>query len=261
MSPAGASVQLFDTHCHFDFSFFDGRREEVLGDCLRVGIHRLVVPSVQRTAWPAVASLAATALPHIDVAFGLHPYFIEAHQKCDLDDLDDRLNEDGCCVAVGEIGLDAKKPLIQKQEELFCRQLELARHHDLPVIVHSFRTHSRVYKLIKESGVRKGVIHAFSGSLQDAARFIELGLHLGIGPVITWEGSRKTRNTVSQLPIEALVIETDAPDMPVSGMPKGSGSPLNLVSVYEAMCAIRSEQPELIARQLWENSCNLFDVE
>lgn len=259
MSRASEAAKLFDTHCHLDFAAFDSCRDTLLENCAASGIRRVLVPSARRSAWSKVASLSCSGSLPVSVAFGLHPYFIRSHRLSDLSELEAWLDRERACVAVGEIGLDATRPEMDLQEDFFCRQLELARQRDLPVIVHSFKTHSRVYKLIKESGVRRGVVHAFSGSVQDASRFLELGLNLGVGPVITWEGSSKTRKTFSELPLTSLVLETDAPDMPVCGKARGAGSPLDLTKVYEALCQLRQEGPGQIAETLWKTSCRLFD--
>ena len=254
-----AEVRLVDTHCHLDFSEFDGGREELLSESRRSGIVGLVVPAVKRSSWASLLSMAENYKGGAKIALGLHPYFIESHQESDLLELESHLSEcPSSCVAVGEIGLDATVSEYKQQEYFFDRQLELAARFSLPVVIHSRKTHSQVYKKVKLAGVSGGVIHAFSGSRQEAEAFLSLGLKLGVGPVITWPRAAKTRSVLSSVGLESLVLETDAPDMPIFSKAKGQGSPLDVLAVLDSLCEIRSEPRVDIAEQLLRNSAELF---
>lgn len=252
-------VRLVDTHCHLDFSAFDGSRSELLAQCRASGIVGLVVPAVKRSSWATLLSTANHYDGVMKAALGLHPYFIATHHESDLLELESRLGDRSpSCVAVGEIGLDATVAEFERQEYFFDRQLELAARFALPAVVHSRKTHSQVYKKIKSAGISGGVIHAFSGSRQEADAFLSLGLKLGVGPVITWPRAAKTRAVLSSVALESLVLETDAPDMPVCGKAKGQGSPLDVLAVLSALAEIRRESVVDIAEQLLRNSAELF---
>jgi len=254
-----AEVRLVDTHCHLDFSEFDGGREELLSQCRANGIVGLVVPAVKRSTWTGLLSVAERYKGMTNVALGLHPYFIESHQESDLLELESRLSEcQASCVAVGEIGLDATVSEYERQEFFFDRQLELAARFSLPVVIHSRKTHSQVYKKVKGAGISGGVIHAFSGSQQEADAFLSLGLKLGVGPVITWSRAVKTRSVLSSVALESLVLETDAPDMPICSKAKGQGSPLDVRAVLSSLCELRAEPVADVAEQLLRNSAELF---
>ncbi len=258
-----AGSGLIDTHCHFDFPEFDGCRDALLARCNSEGVIGLLVPAVTQASWEPLLKMSGATPVVVRLALGLHPYFIGSHQESDLVELERFLasNEKASVVAVGEVGLDATVSDYSRQEYFFDCQLELATRFSLPVIVHSRKTHSAVCKKIKVSGVSSGVVHAFSGSRQEADAFVAQGLSLGVGPVITWPRATKTKAALSDAPLESLVLETDSPDMPIFNKAKGQGSPLDVVEVFHALCEIRSESPEQISHQLAQNSAKLFGCE
>lgn len=162
-------------------------------------------------------------------------------------------------VAIGECGLDQLHADYDGQVELFRAQVRLASRFEYPLLIHSVRTHDEVAALLKRAQYRlPGLVHGFSGSWQQATRLFDQGLYLGVGGVITHERARKTRETIRRLPSSALVLETDAPDMPPSGVRKGDNTPLNLRRVFESLCELRGEDPEALAEQLLINTGRLF---
>ncbi len=249
---------LVDTHCHLDFSVFNETLDDLLDDCESKGVKAFVVPATRQAGFAKILNLGKRYRATFP-ALGLHPYFVADHSSEDLAVLDALLTDwKESVVAVGEIGLDRFRPDFSDQIEVYEEQLSLAGRHHLPAIIHSVKTHSEVLGGLKRKGQTKGVIHAFSGSFQDASKFIDQGLFIGIGSVITWASARKTRETVAKLPLDALVLETDAPDMAIAGQEKGSGKPQDVLAIFEALCALRDERQDYVADQILRNTLNLF---
>ena len=256
---------FIDTHCHLQFSQFDDDRAEMMMRAHQVGVTHFVVPGVTAASWPQQRDYARR-YQHWFNAFGLHPYFIDEHSDAHIAQLSDELAQGGA-VAVGEIGLDASCNNMDKQRQLFNQQLELAVEFQLPVILHHRKTLDEMLKLVRESGVLKalapgaaGVVHAFSGSEQQAQAWVDAGFKLGIGGVITYQRANKTRKAVAAMPLEALVLETDSPDMPTSGKQGQRNEPAYMTRVFDALCELRSETPHQLRAALRDNSHALFKL-
>jgi TatD DNase family protein len=193
-----------------------------------------------------VAALAAT---HADIrhAYGIHPLYVEAAQPADLDLLATRLAA-GDALAVGEIGLDHYVPDADRERQLqfFIAQLKLARRHELPVILHIRRAQDAVLKCLRRLPVRGGIAHAFNGSRQQADAFIALGFKLGFGGAMTFDGSRRIRELAATLPLEAIVLETDAPDMAPAWQPGQRNEPANLARYARVLAELRGITPEAV---------------
>lgn len=165
-------------------------------------------------------------------------------------------------VAVGEIGLDLYRddPQFDKQERLLEAQLKLAKRYELPVILHSRRTHDKLAMHLKRHALpRTGVVHGFSGSVQQAERFVQLGYKIGVGGTITYPRASKTREVMAQLPLDSLLLETDAPDMPLNGFQGQPNRPEQVVRVFDVLCKLRPEPADVIADALYRNTTALFD--
>jgi TatD DNase family protein len=193
---------------------------------------------------------------------GIHPYYVEQHQEEDLERLAEKLlSRSERCVAVGECGLDYyhSKSNAAKQERFFVQQIKLANTYKLPLIVHSRNAHQQIIKLLNQhSTEKKGVIHAFSGSYQQALDYIKLGFYIGVGGTITYPRAKKTRETISRLPLESLVLETDAPDMPIFGQQGQENHPKNLRNILNELILLRSESEQTIAGQVFRNSQSMY---
>lgn len=230
---------LVDSHIHLDAAEFDGDREVVLAAARAAGVARFVVPGIEVANFDAVAELARR---HADVrhAYGIHPLYVERAGADDLDLLDARLAH-GDAIAVGEIGLDYFVADIdqERQERFFVEQLKLARRRDLPVIIHLRRAQDRVLKHLRRIEVRGGIAHAFNGSRQQAEMFIDLGFKLGFGGTMTFSGSRRIRELAATLPLEAIVLETDAPDIPPAWGQGRRNEPANLRRYAEVLAELR----------------------
>jgi TatD DNase family protein len=240
------TLSLIDTHCHLDATAFAGQQATVLEQARLAGITQVVVPATQGRSFSQTLSMQQ--LHHCPVAFGLHPIHIHQHQDQHLDLLEHYLTEHHP-VALGEIGLDAwmADPDLARQESLLIAQLKLARKYDLPVILHCRRTQDRLLKFLRRYPVNGGIVHAFNGSLQQAQIFIQLGFRLGFGGAMTFDGSQRIRHLASTLPLDALVLETDAPDMRPSWEQQQINHPANLAHYARLLAALRGSSIEEIA--------------
>ena len=236
---------FIDTHCHFDFPPFTGDEAASIQRAAAAGIDKIIIPSTEADNFSRVLALAER-FPALYAAIGL-----EAELARKLPKL----------VAVGEIGLDLyrENPQFERQEYLLDAQLWLAKRYDLPVILHSRRTHDKLALHLKRHSLpRTGVVHGFAGSLQQAERFVQLGYKIGVGGTISYPRASKTRDVMAQLPLSALVLETDAPDMPLNGYQGQPNRPERIAEVFTHLCSLRPESPEQIAHVIHQNACALF---
>jgi len=253
------ATELVDAHCHFDFPVFDGHRDAILAQAGQLGISTVVVPGTCPDNWERLRNLAENYRA-VRYAPGIHPWWLGGIGPDAIGQLEAELNRPAQGrVAIGECGLDWLREDYDGQLELFHAQVELASRYEYPLLIHSVRTHDEVAALLKREQYRlPGLVHGFSGSWQQAARLLDQGLYIGVGGVITHDRARKTRETIRKLPDNALVLETDAPDMPPSGVRKGDNTPLNLRRVFESLVELRGEEPEALAEQLLINTERLF---
>lgn len=256
-------MRFIDTHCHFDFPPFLADEENSLACALAAGVERIIVPAIGASRFAAVMALA-TRYPPLYAALGLHPIIIDQHEDRHLAQLEKALkNKPEKLVAIGEIGLDLymANPQQARQRWLLDEQLRLAKQYQLPVILHSRRTHDLLARHLRQHDLpRRGVVHGFAGSLQQAQAFIKLGYAIGVGGTITYSRASKTRQTIAQLPLASLLLETDAPDMPLAGFQGEPNRPERAALVWRALCELRSEPPEQIAEALWNNAQSLFQL-
>lgn len=255
--------RFVDTHCHFDFPPFTGDEMPSIDRAARAGVDAIIVPAIEAAYFERVLDLARRH-DELYAALGLHPIVIEHHLDEHLDRLDAVLQTaEKKLVAIGEIGLDLyrENPQFERQQTILDAQLRLAKRHDLPVILHSRRTHDKLAMHLKRIDLpRRGVVHGFSGSLQQAQRFIELGYKIGVGGTITYPRASKTRDVMAQLPLSALLLETDAPDMPLNGFQGQPNRPEQAARVFTTLCELRPEPAAVIADALLENTRTLFGI-
>lgn len=251
---------MIDSHCHIDDPAFDADRDAVLARAAAAGVSRLVVPAIAADTFATLAQMCVDK-PQLYPAYGLHPLFLDRHAPEHLDELP-RWLADPRCVAVGECGLDYFVPGLDPdvQMKYFTAQLELARDLDLPVIVHARRAVEQVTLAIRRVGRLRGVIHSFSGSIEQARQLWELGFHLGFGGPITYPRARRLRAVVAQMPLEQLLIETDAPDQPLCGRQGRRNEPAQLVDVCLAIAQLRGEDAEVVASATRRNTAMLFGL-
>lgn len=253
-------MRLIDSHCHLDFEAFDHDREAVLRKAAAAGVRIIVVPAVKRDTWDRLVELC-DASGRLYYALGLHPLFVGMHQPAHLDELSARVSSLSP-VAVGEIGLDFFDKNLDKGKQLsiFEHQLEIARNHSLPAILHVRKAHDEVLTLLRRHEIRGGIAHAFNGSRQQADKYLELGFKLGFGGMLTFERSRRLRALARDLPLDALVLETDAPDMTVARFRGRRNSPEYIPYVLEAMASVRPEPAEEIAAATTRNAAGVLGL-
>ncbi|WP_339844537.1 TatD family hydrolase [uncultured Halopseudomonas sp.] len=256
-------MRYIDTHTHLDFAAFAADRSAVVEQSCNSGVSRLVVLGVSQANWAAVWDLTQTE-PSIYAALGLHPVFLGEHLDEHLTELREwlgRLAGEPKCCAVGEIGLDYYVEELdrKRQHYLFETQLAMAADFNLPALLHVRRAHAPTIALLKHMKLRRaGIVHAFSGSLEEAREYIRLGFKLGIGGAATWPQAKRMHRVLAQLPIESLVLETDSPDMAPAFQPYERNTPGNLPRICEILAEIRHEQADVLARACLHNSCELF---
>ncbi len=254
---------FIDTHCHFDFTPFSGNEEESLRLAAAAGVEKIIVVGVSADRFAGVMALAEQ-WPPLYAALGTHPMAIAQHDDSHLGQLEDYLKQrPKKLVAIGEIGLDLfiDNPQFDKQERVLDAQIRLAKQYDLPVILHSRRTHDKLALHLRRLDLpRRGVVHGFAGSEQQALAFIRAGYAIGVGGTITYERASKTRNTIARLPLTSLLLETDAPDMPLQGFQGQANRPERVKNVWQSLCELREESPQEIAETLLENTRTLFQL-
>lgn len=250
--------RLYDSHCHLDASEFDPDRDEVVARARAAGVTRQLVPAVDRASWPAIRALCA-ADPGLRPAYGLHPMFVDRHQPADLDALAEWLARERPA-AVGECGLDYFVDGLDPdtQRRYFQRQLELAREFDLPVVLHARRAVDEVIASLRRVGGLRGVVHSWSGSEEQARQLFGLGFHLGIGGPVTFERAQRLRRTVSTMPVQWLLLETDAPDQPDAAHRGERNEPGRLPGVLAVVAQLRGQTPEELAAATSANAERLF---
>jgi len=231
-----------DSHCHLDFVRVNGSLETIIRECERQEVDHIVVPSVDPSNLVSVIDLSRQ-FKHVSFALGFHPMYIDKLKEGDLENLDNWISKSEEIIALGEIGLDffERKDNIDQQEDIFVHQLKLAQKYDLPVIMHVRGAIDRVLKNLRRYSVRGGIAHAFNGSMQQASQFIELGFKLGFGGAMTYERAKHLQMLAAQIPLDAIVLETDAPDIAPSWLTKGTAnSPSQLAKIGAFLAQLRN---------------------
>ncbi|PRA52502.1 MULTISPECIES: TatD family hydrolase [Pseudomonas] len=257
-------MELIDSHTHLDFADFDDDRQALLAQSRALGVRRMVVLGVYQRNWQRVWDLVQSD-PDLHAAFGLHPVYLDEHQPDDLRQLADwlsRLAGHRQLCAVGEFGLDYYLPTLdrQRQQTLFEAQLQLACDFQLPALLHVRRSHAQVIATLKRFKLQRGgIIHAFAGSREEALEYIKLGFKLGLGGAATWPQALRMHKVIAGLPLDAVVLETDSPDMAPAMYPGQRNSPAHLPAICAALAAIMGISPEQLAAASTANACQLFN--
>ncbi|MEG3768477.1 TatD family hydrolase [Alteromonas sp. 14N.309.X.WAT.G.H12] len=228
---------MIDSHCHLDLAAFDKDREHVLSRATQCGVSGFLIPGTTAEGWQKQRKIKAL-YPNIYLAFGWHPWFLHDDMSTGCHMLEAALNTHrGEIVAVGEVGLDATISIPMAQQEAWlAEQLSLAQDAKLPVILHHRKTHHRLPAIIKNSGFKEGgVVHGFSGGPQVAETYLSLGFKLGIGGTITYPRGNKTLEAIKAMGLTSVLLETDAPDMPMRGFQGQRNEPANLVEVVKPL--------------------------
>ena len=252
---------LVDTHCHLDAGEFDADRARVVARAVAAGVLRQLVPAVDAAGWPKLREVCAQA-PGLFPAYGLHPMFLDRHRPEHLVELRGWLERERPH-AVGECGLDHFVEGLDREAQAgyFDGQLRLAREFDLPVIVHARRAVDAVIAAIRKVGGLRGVVHSFSGSREQAEQLWKLGFLLGLGGPVTYVRAHRLRALAASMPIEHLLLETDAPDQPDAGIRGQRNEPARLSAVLECIAGLRNEPPAAIAAATTANAEHLFKLQ
>ena len=262
-------MRWVDTHCHLDAPEFDADRTDVVGRARAAGVRQMVLPAVDAAGFEAVRRLAHEH--GLAYALGIHPLAVGDAGEGDLERLREALRahrDDPRLVAVGEIGIDlfVAGLDVPRQVEFFAAQLRLAREFDLPVIVHVRRSADALLKELRRLPPPGGIAHAFNGSDQQARTFVGLGLRLGFGGAMTFERALQIRRLAAGVPAHAVVLETDAPDIPPQWLYRtaaqrsaGAASrnePAEVPRIARTLAALRGWTLEETARLTWANACS-----
>jgi len=273
-------MRWIDTHCHLDAPEFGTTIQAQRALAASNGVVHCVIPAIAVDNFEAVRTLAHQNGD--SYCLGITPMNVPYATEDALSRLTAEVQQhraDPSLVAIGEIGLDyflpelCKSPWRERQHEFFYAQLKLARAYDLPVVVHSRRAVDQILKALREvagpGGQWHGVVHAFNGSFQQALAFIQLGFKLGFGGAVTYERARQLRSLATGLPLEAIVLETDSPDMPprwlyksaeqrAAGEPQGINSPAEVPRIGAELAELRGISPQALAAATTHNALQAF---
>ena len=275
-------LPLIDTHTHFDVDSFDHDREIQSQLAWHNGVRHLVLIGFLAKYFAQMVACQrqmqgygqqGKATPSAHLAFGLHPFYITEHKDSDLQQLEQFIQQYSP-IAIGEIGLDTFTAPMKtaenyaRQQDFFAQQLELAKHYQLPALLHIRRAHGDVIKMLKaQKFTQGGIAHSFSGGIQEAKALVNLGFKIGITGQVTNPNAKKLRHTLTELVkivgLDAIVIETDCPDftpLPCHGTHGRRNVPANLPYVLTALSDLLKKDQSLLAEQLWQNSCAALQV-
>ena len=252
---------FIDTHCHLDAAEFDADRDAVYAAAAAGGVTTLVVPAVSRDNFAAVAATCERYEGCVP-AWGLHPMYIGVHRPEHLADLRAQI-EAQRPVAIGEIGLDLfVRDLDSATQEYFLvEQLKIAKEYDLPVLLHCRKANDELLKHLRKIKVRGGIAHAFNGSPQQADEFMKLGFKLGFGGAFTWPRANNLRRLAVELPLDAIVLETDSPDIPPVWIGRGRNAPGELPRIAQTLAELRGLDLDAVAQATTRNARDLFGLD
>jgi TatD DNase family protein len=253
-------MTLIDTHCHLDVAEFDHDRAAVQAAARQAGVMGIIVPAIHATGWSRLLTLCAEA-PDLYPALGLHPIYLQQHSLQQITVLE-KLIQMQRPIAIGEIGLDYWVLELDRaqQQRLLEAQLSVAVAAQLPVLLHVRKAHDPMLATLRRIRTPGGIAHAFNGSLQHAHHYLDLGFKLGFGGMLTFERSRKLRNLARVLPADALVLETDAPDLTPFSHKGERNSPEYLPECLAALAQVRGEDPMVVAEYTTRNAREVLNL-
>lgn len=251
-------TKLVDAHCHLDFEVFDPDRLQVLQRAADKNISDIIIPGTQKKYWQRIRSLCSTH-DNLHACYGLHPYWVKQHDPRDIAQLGHFI-EANKPVALGECGLDFRPQQANKalQLEFFEAQLTLAKEYQLPVVIHSVNATETIIQTLKKHKNLTGMIHSYSGSLEQAKQLIDLNFYISIGGSVTYERANKIKKVAANIPLTSLLVETDAPDQPDFLHSDKRNEPAFLINTVETIAALRKSNSEEISRQTTTNAKHLF---
>ncbi len=254
---------MIDSHAHLDFPEFDHDREQLFKEMKAASISSALIPGVSPSHWPKQLQVANQY--SCTYALGIHPWYVTDEVNTQLSQLVDIINvnaTDNNLVALGECGLDKIK-LNNWELQLFAfeAQIKLAKHYQLPLIVHSVKAHNEVILLLKKHQLSKaGIVHGFYGSVEIARQYLDLGFKLGIGGLLLNDNAKKLRNAVQILPINSFVVETDSPAMLPKNRDGSRNTPLLVNEIVIKIADLQGESTVLVREQLQASYCQVVDM-
>lgn len=257
---------LIDTHCHLDAREFDADRELVWQAALAQGVRAVVIPAVTQASFEPIMAWCAQH-PQAGFALGWHPMYVSEAPEDALAQLEQTVArvlegpQAHQLLAIGEIGLDfyLTREHEARQLELYEGQLRIARQFHLPVILHVRGAIDTILKYLRKHALTGGIAHAFNGSKQQAEIFASLGFKLGFGGAMTWPRALKLRQLAAELPVETLVLETDAPDIPPVWLGhQGRNAPDQLKKIAEDMALMRGLEASQLIEMTGKNSVEVL---
>ena len=254
-------MELIDTHCHLDAAEFKDNFDTRLNKAQSANITTHIIPGVTQNGWNPILSMCRKR-NGLFPALGLHPMFVQQHLPAHMDELE-TLAQQSTLVAIGEIGLDYYLPDIDKKEQqlLFEQQLHIAQSAALPVLLHVRKAHDQVLATLRKKHFPcGGIVHAFSGSYQQASQYITLGFTIGFGATLTYSRAKRIRAIAAKLPQQAIVLETDAPDMPPARYRGTTNHPEYILETLAILAELRSDSPKNVARYTTANARHILNL-
>jgi len=250
---------LIDAHCHLDFECFDNDRIQVIERAKQNHISDIIIPGTEKKYWSRIQRLCTQVNLH--ACYGLHPYWCDQHTLKDLVALEQMISNE-MCVAVGECGLDYRPQQASKKAQLnfFKAQLNIASNAKLPVVIHSVRATEDIIKTLKNHSNLQGMVHGYSGSTEQARQLIDMGFYISIGGSVTFNNAKKVRETAKNIPLSALLIETDAPDQADIQHKNERNEPAFLINILKEISKLRDDEINVIAQQTRKNTQQLFSL-
>jgi TatD DNase family protein len=258
-----------DTHCHLDAPEFAANFPAVIDDALQNNVQAILLPAVRAADCQQVRAMAnqyGSQLPGLVYTLGIHPLYTNQAQKSDVQVIEQQISQsllDPRFVGIGEIGLDyfVEHLDLRCQDYFFNAQLDLAEQFQLPVILHVRRSQDAILKALRRRKIPGGIAHAFNGSMQQAEQFIGLGFKLGFGGAATYERALQIRRLLKELPLDSIVTETDAPDIPPAWL-RAEGIAFNdpafLPRIAQELATIRGIDKAVFADAVWRNAMQVL---
>jgi TatD DNase family protein len=258
-----------DTHCHLDAPEFAANFPAVIDDALQNNVQAILLPAVRAADCQQVRAMAnqyGSQLPGLVYTLGIHPLYTNQAQKSDVQVIEQQISQsllDPRFVGIGEIGLDyfVEDLDLRCQDYFFNAQLDLAEQFQLPVILHVRRSQDAILKALRRRKIPGGIAHAFNGSMQQAEQFIGLGFKLGFGGAATYERALQIRRLLKELPLDSIVTETDAPDIPPAWL-RAEGIAFNepafLPRIAQELATIRGIDTAVFADAVWRNAMQVL---
>jgi len=259
MQNGNKNIQLIDSHCHLDFDIFNDDRNQVLDRAKENNITDIVIPGTCSEHWNRITTLCSNKQLH--ACYGLHPYWTNTHTQQDIKNLDLYIDKHKP-VALGECGLDFRPQQASQEKQLafYEAQLDIANNHQLPVVIHSVKATEKIIQSIKKYKNLTGMIHSFSGSIEQAQQLINLGFYISLSGSVTYENAKKLRLVAKSIALASLLLETDAPDQTDQHNTNTRNEPAYLTNTLATIANLREASLENIAYQTTENAKTLFGI-